>query len=164
MAAFDSNVNLQIKNEQVIKDWTNYAIQAFYNSIIKKRVGYVENGRFRGVRNGELWNSFEKELRGSGGNVNAVIIKFAKYGRFVDMGAGRGYTLGEQVLNRRFDVYRNTEGRMVGRHGRQRKAWYSKTYRHQVLRLSELYEEIFGRRLATEIENSLSGSINLNPL
>lgn len=164
MADFDNSVNLQISNEQVVREWTEYAIQAFHNSLIKKKVGYVQNGRYRGIRAGDLWNSFEKELRASGGNVDQVIIKFLQYGRYQDMGAGRGYTLGEQVLNRRFDTYRNTEGQTVGRNARRRKPWYSKTYRHQVLRLSEIYEETFGRRLATDVENSLQGSINLNPL
>lgn len=92
---------------------------------------WQERARGYGVHVGELMNSFTDDVvRASNGEVDKITHAFNHYGRFVDMGVGRGVPL-----------------ERVGDTSRKAKPFYSETYFRsiQVLtyKMSELYGEEF---------------------
>ncbi len=110
---------------------------------------------------GQLMNSFTKELKRSGGNVEAVIFKFSKYGRFPDMGVGNGTSLNERVLNRKFDKYRNSSGKSTGGLKRRKKPWYTKTLYREVAKLSDLLRREYGEQIVSLMEKNFGETITL---
>lgn len=81
-------------------------------------------------QSGRLWRSVRSEAR-PGSGVFRATISFLFYGRFVDMGAGRGM--------RAF--------------GKRAKKWYSPVKYSQVARLSEILSEQFSIHLTQEVES-----------
>lgn len=71
--------------QKVVEKWAIVSIDKFQEALVKLSVGEVD---------GALMQSFKYELKNAGGNAMEVIIRFLQYGRFVDMGVGRGQALG----------------------------------------------------------------------
>jgi hypothetical protein len=115
-----------------------------------------------GVSHNLQW-SFQKQIVLAGGDVDRVIFKFLQYGRFVDMGVGRGQSLTEMLMARR-ERYRGVDGKMTAGPGRKPKPWYTKTFYREVAKLSELYQAKYSEKIVTITEKALSGSITLNPI
>lgn len=148
----DAPIEINVDVSQMLEKYQTIVIEKWSAALIKYGVEAT----------GALMASFIKELQKSGGNVDAVIFKFLKYGRFPDMGVGRGASLNERVLNRKFDRYRNASGKMVGGLSRKKKPWYSKTLYKEVARLSELLTGEYGTQIIKIIEGGLTGSLTLN--
>ena len=73
-------------------------------------------------KSNELYNSFVAEVtRNANGDVNKMIFTFRYYGRFVEMGVGKGISLAD-----------------IGVGSRAPKPWYSKIFVSQVKKLAEL--------------------------
>jgi hypothetical protein len=81
---------------------------------------------------GKLRDSFKYKVRAAGNKVSGE-VKFNFYGRFVDMGVGKGVTLGEKQNNRQ--ISSNRSGLT---HKRVAKPWFSKVYALERERLSEI--------------------------
>lgn len=76
---------------------------------------------------GELLKSFEAQVMAdSNGNPEKVTFLFLYYGKFPDMGVGRGVKLGDAPGNR------------------QRKPWYSSVFLREVYALGRLLAEKYG--------------------
>lgn len=150
---FNEQVDLQLQTAQVASEWAAIVITRFMESMDK----YHVDNQFGG-----LYNSFKNELERSGGDVAAVVFKFLKYGRFVDMGVGRGISLGRRMINRQMEVYKDYRGKTVGKLGRKPKPWYSKTFYREVAILSKLFQEHIGESVLRPIESALSGTITIN--
>ena len=82
---------------------------------------------------GALLQSFQYNVLASAqGNVLKITLLFEYYGRFVDMGVGKGVKIGdvkESATSRRLS------GKMLGNR-RSPKKWYSKTFHTEVMKLS----------------------------
>ncbi len=111
--------------------WLSLTIDSLHQALDKYNIGKL---------NGQLWNSIMGEVIHSGQDVEKVVIKFAQYGRFVDMGAGRGVKNGK----------------------RKPKAWFSKTKTREVARLREMLISSMTSKTIHEVESSLSGNIDIN--
>jgi len=85
---------------------------------------------------GGLQKSIEYEINRAGGDVTVAIFKFLKYGRFVDMGTGRGIARGERGTDS-FAIYRNKTGTLKAAVNRKPKPWYSRTMYREIKILSE---------------------------
>ncbi len=94
--------------QDALSKWGTISIDKFQEQLVKLNVGEVD---------GNLMRSFVKEVEIANGDSWSVLIKFLKYGRFIDMGVGRGNPLGSPIV---------TIGGNRYRRGRQRKNWYSK--------------------------------------
>ena len=112
MEAINHPVNLAVSNEALADRWSMIVMEKWVKALVKYKVGITH----------DLQNSFTKELIKANGNVDQVIFKFLKYGRFPDMGVGSGWDLNGLVEHRRFDRYRDTEGRMTAAAPRRKKA------------------------------------------
>jgi hypothetical protein len=89
---------------------------------------------------GKLVNSFTQFVNTqAGGNPDKIVFAFEYYGKFVDMGVGRGVKLGE-----------------VETSSRKAKPWYSKTFWSQFEKLKEIMVDKYQIKgqmsIITEIE------------
>ncbi|HVW97490.1 MAG TPA: hypothetical protein VHA56_16070 [Mucilaginibacter sp.] len=141
----------KINEDQLAEQWAVIVVDRWMQALTRYKIGVT----------GRLMNSFYKELKRANGDVEAVIFKFLKYGRFEDMGVGRGTSLNERVLTRKFDRYRDAEGKWTGHIARKKKPWYSKTFYREVAKLADLYKRDYSTKLVSAIESSLTGDLNM---
>lgn len=116
----DLDVNERINLRQIMQQYLEIFEDRLIDSQDRLNIG----------RSGKLWRSIQSEARPGQGLFRAS-ISFLFYGRFVDMGAGRGL--------RAF--------------GKRAKKWYSPVKYSQVARLREILAEEFSIFLASEVES-----------
>lgn len=143
----------QISTEELANRWAHIVVDRWMAAIKRYKIGVT----------GELQRSFEKELKKANGDVDQVIFKFLVRGRFSDMGVGRGVSIGERVLQRRFDQYRGVDGRAQNRQARRKKPWYTKTFYREVAKFRDLYQAQYGQQIAGLLESGLNDTITLHP-
>lgn len=92
---------------------------------------------------GGLQRSIEHQIFLAKGDVTVAMFKFYKYGRFVDMGTGRGIARGAEGTAA-FAKYRYSSkdllhptGQLMKAVKRKPKAWYSRTMYREIKILSE---------------------------
>lgn len=137
--------------ERLVDDWARYAIQKFQRSLDRKKIGVTH----------ALFNSFKRELAMNGGDVGAVLIKFAMYGRFRDMGVGRGMKAYERKSNRANLIAAKSYGANVTYSRRQAKRWYPKVKVHETMRLRELLIRDLGDNIRQWIAEEWSGDVEM---
>jgi len=148
----DRDFNLaNLVRRDTVEGWAHYAIVAFQEALDKKKIGVTR----------QLYNSFKRQLQGSGGDVQAVILKFFMYGRFRDMGVGRGMKAYERASNKANLIAAKRYGADVPHSRRQPKRWYSKTRWAQQLRLGELLARDMGEEITGWIAQESSGEITV---
>jgi len=166
MASYDQlDINQKINTKAALQAWAKYSVQNFQKELDKKVYGLrttkrgVQRSSLVGYRYGS-GRSRTNNLRKAwwqnvqaGSGTDRVMIEFLMYGRFVDMGVGRGVTHTSRVVNRQL---------RLGRSGRTRKTWYSKTKGHEIHRLREILAEQNIHMLLDSIENALNISVSLN--
>jgi hypothetical protein len=136
--------------EDELRRWAEIAIDHFHNSLDKYEIGKLD---------GDLWKSFAFELVQNGGNIERVLIKFKQYGRFVDMGVGRGVAIGRKGTEV-FGKYRKANGQLI-RYGRRPKPWYSKTKTREVGILRSLLVSQYQVQTLATIDSGLTFTENI---
>jgi hypothetical protein len=105
--------------------WAFFTIKIWKEKLTKLKVGQT----------GKLETSFIKDVIGTPeGGVIAIRFSFLYYGKFVDMGVGRGTRISDIAENR---TTRALEGKMLGNRRRAKK-WYGKTFYAEVATLKEI--------------------------
>lgn len=129
------------ERNQVIADWARYTAERLQRSLLKKKVGI----------SGSLNYSMLYKLAslGGGGGVSSVSHSFNFYGKFIDMGVGRGQKIG--------DVKGNADMRGMGMGGRRPKKWFSKTYYAEVAELRDLLMQKYGEQALGTIKEEITG-------
>lgn len=120
----------QHDRNQVISDWAKFTTERLSRSMIRRRVGITGNLNF------SLMYSL---ISGLSGDLAGTKHEFLYYGRFVDMGVGRGQKI-ESVKS-------NGEIIALTGQGRKPKRWLSKTYFAEVAELSHLLGEKYGENI-----------------
>lgn len=133
---------------QTVSDWARYAVERFQEQLNKKKIGVT----------GALFRSFTRMLEMNGGDVGSVMIKFAMYGRFIDMGVGNGVKAYERKTNRANMVGARAYGANVSYVKRAPKKWYSKTKTAESLRLQEILMRDLGQKIPAWIGEQWSAS------
>lgn len=141
-----------VAKHRTVEAWAEIAIKEFQKALDKKK---IHDTRF-------LFESFKNELRSSGGDVQSVILRFAMYGRFVDMGVGRGVKAYERKSNKANLIAAKRYGANVSYNRRQPRRWYNKTKVSQTLRLQEILIRDLGNEITTWIADSFKGEIDVN--
>jgi hypothetical protein len=119
------DIKNKINNPQIAKAWADITIKVWRERLVK--VG--------AVRTNHLWQSFVRDvIEQANGDIAKITFAFKYYGKFVDMGVGRGTRIGGVRDNA---SSRKIVGKMLGNR-RKPKKWYSKTLAHEVMRLSEI--------------------------
>lgn len=121
------NTNLGL----TVEAWADIVIERWERKIERLKIGH----------SGTLSKSFYHHVKTqSNGNPELITFTFEHYGKFVDMGVGRGVTIAE-----------------VESSNRRPKPWYSKSFFSQIEKLKELlagkYESKAQLAIITNIEN-----------
>lgn len=129
---------------ELVSGWAKVTIAAWRENIVKLKIGNTQ----------DLYRSFvEQVINQANGDKLKIEFAFKYYGKFVDMGVGKGVKIGDVKEN---STSRRLEGKMTGNRRRAKK-WYTKELRHQVLRLEELLSEKYGRQVQNMITENLKG-------
>lgn len=136
--------NREAEMKQVVSDWAKYTIERLQKQITKKKIGVT----------GSLNYSLLYKLAAlSGGGVSSVNLEFNYYGKFIDMGVGRGQKIESVKSNR--EVYNLVGG------GRRPKKWFSKTLYGEVAALADIMSTKYGEQGARVLKESIQQSIIL---
>ncbi|OFY87827.1 MAG: hypothetical protein A3F72_02860 [Bacteroidetes bacterium RIFCSPLOWO2_12_FULL_35_15] len=136
---------------KMMYDFSRYLSEDLREAIRKNNIGVTH----------KLRNSISFTLRRNGNEVSSIILKYNDYGKFVDMGVGRGMPLGSRKqLGASFFKKRNEKGQLL-RHMRKPNPWYSKTIYRQNVRLGDMLEEYYGITSTNIIKENLPTTITL---
>ena len=132
------------KNQLEIADaWAKITIKRWKKKMLTMKVG----------DSGELAKSFLYDVIATAqGDIVKIDFAFQYYGKFVDMGVGKGVKIDqvkENVTSRRL------EGKMLGNRRRPKK-WYSKTFHSEVMKLSEILQEKYGHKGIVAITENIN--------
>ena len=118
----------------------NETVEAWCN--IVKRIWEDKIAKYRAYDSQSLVNSLMFHVINSAdGNPALVNFFFNYYGRFVDLGVGKGVPAGSTSI---------TTTRVA-------KPWYSRAFYSQVMRLSQIYAEKYSQKAAFAIVQNLDG-------
>jgi hypothetical protein len=118
-----------MEQKQTIEAWANYVIERWELEIL--RLGINSTGK--------LLKSFTQcMITQANGNIEKITFAFEYYGKFVDMGVGRGVTIAE-----------------VSQSGRTPKPWYNKTFFGQVKKLGEILAKKYQQEAVMSIVESI---------
>jgi hypothetical protein len=125
---------------ETIRAWADITIERWRTKIDRMGIGYTL----------DLENSLKAEvIAESGGNPRMVEFSMLMYGRFVDMGVGKGVTIDD-----------------VGSPNANRKPrpWYSRTFYAEVKKLASILAEKYARKgVLTIVENIDDNAKKWNP-
>lgn len=123
---------------EVAKKWLDITISKFIENMRRLRIQDT----------GALMASFRQQVVASAEGRLQLTLSYALYGKFVDMGVGRGMGAGVKKGDDGYDRIRQTRGQLR-RHTRQPRNWYSRELGYQTKRLSELMLDLYGTVLLT---------------
>jgi hypothetical protein len=124
--------------------WLDFTIESF-----------VENMRQLRIQDtGTLMASFKKQVIGSAEGRLQLQLSYALYGKFIDMGVGRGMGQGVRRGDDGYDRIRNSRGRLRRKERKARK-WYGREMAYQTKRLAELMSELHGTILISAASDAL---------
>lgn len=111
---------------------------------------------------GHLLASVEGHLvAAAGGDVQKLSIAYAAYGKFVDMGVGRG--MGAGIRKRDSDYARIRDARgQLRTYSRKPRPFSSKVIGRQSFRLSLILSDYYGERVIATVQNALPSQLTLN--
>ena len=125
----------KLSEREIARAWAQITIKRWRRKIDRMKIGQNSSG--------ELFRSFQYNvLASSGGDVQKIEFAFRYYGKFVDMGVGRGTKLGDQPMSMGM---RKLSGKFLGMK-RVPKKWYSKTFYSETQRLVVILQEEYGHR------------------
>jgi len=112
--------------------WTKVVVRVLQTKIARLNIR----------KTGDLLSSLNFSITGSGVSYN-IYFNYNLYGKFVDMGVGKNYYLGNPG---------NVEAKNKQRN---RKEWYSRIFYAQVMTLGELARKQYGQQAANNIISSI---------
>lgn len=115
--------SITIDQQAIIEQWARYTANDLMKSMKKRGIGYSN----------ALYNSIRHKIINEVSGNFSVQHSFNYYGKFVDMGVGRGQKLSE--------VKGNADVRGITGSGRRPKKWLSKTYYGEVSTLTEILQK-----------------------
>ncbi|NID13793.1 hypothetical protein [Fibrivirga algicola] len=139
------DINQRINLKGALVDWTRYATQHFQESLEKKL--YRVNTKKRGAkRTGNLRNRWWQNVQGLGSS-HRIVLEFLLYGRFQDIGVGRGTDYNDRLTARRL---------RMGSPGRTPRRWYAKKKGYELHRLREILAARYVSVPVQLLENALT--------
>lgn len=132
---------------ETVTAWANITNQIWEDKMVKLGL-YSKGSDEDGYQH--LLDSLTKHIEESAGKPVSVTFTFNYYGRFVDMGVGKGTMIGDVAENK---TSRRLEGKQTGNR-RRPKPWYASTMYAERIKLIELLAEKYAHRAAiTIVEN-----------
>lgn len=123
------DINSRINYKGSVQAWVKYTVKDWKTEIAKKKIGH----------SGQLLQSFRTHTYfGKDAELIEATFRFNFYGRFVEMGVGKGTKIGDVVENK---ITRSLMGRKAA--PRRPKKWYSKKLFFNANRLQEIIAKKF---------------------
>lgn len=157
----DLDINARINLKGALRAWATYSVQHFQGEL-EKRLYRVRRNR-AGVASSSLGRNY---AFGRGGRTGAlkqqwwkraqserVTLEFLNYGRFLDMGVGRGNTNTDRLVASQL---------REGGTGRKRVPWYAKRKSYEVKRLREILVKMHISVPIDSLESALSMTLTAN--
>lgn len=141
-----------------VKDWQREIEQKVYK---KRGVRITSKDGFKAsriiTRTGALRREWDSSLIQSVAGLSVLRFQFPMYGRFNDMGVGKGTSFADQQYSR------SRYGRRIG-DGEARKPtrWYSKRKGYNQHRMAELLTKRYGLGMTQFVENQLTFTVGIN--
>ena len=137
---------------QTVEQWLEFTL-----SNLRERIR-----AFQAVDTGHLLASVQGFLvTAASGDVARLSIAYALYGKYVDMGVGRGMGAGVRKASSDYDRIRDERGRLHT-HSRKPKPFSSKEIGRQSVRLGVLLSEHYGATTIARITDALPGTVEIN--
>lgn len=135
-------IQQQIERNKLIEDWAKFTAERLQKSIEKRGIGVT----------GSLKYSILYDLMSAaGGEIGSTKHEFNYYGKFVDMGVGKGQKIE--------DVKSNGDLIMFGSATRSPKKWYSETMYAEIAILKDLLAVKYGEDAANIIKEGITGNL-----
>jgi hypothetical protein len=144
----NDRINLKATYEQFLK----ITVDRFHAELDKKVYRSNRSGKTpqtRGLR--DNWKT--KLSMGSGGN-DKLTIDFPMYGRFIDMGVGRGVNMNAALLRKRYSIHKPDVPRKPIK-------WYSRRKTAEEKKLAEILAEKYGIGLIKLAETLLNNTVTI---
>lgn len=151
------DINQRINFKGLVAAWSDITIERFQKQMDQKVYGRKRSDKKRSlVRTGKLRSDWRKRiyLDRENGGVKGMQLSFLLYGRFDDMGVGKGTTY---ALSKYQRVRKNLEPRT-----RKPSRWYSKEKTYQMHRLRELLAKYYVNISIASLENYLTDAVTLH--
>ncbi len=133
-----------IEENGLIENWARITLEYLKQNLFKYKIGVTES----------LKNSLKYTIVKDSQNwTQRVTFEFNLYGRFVDMGVGKGVSLGGA---REVKIMRRALNQRGNGIGRKPKPWEAKGFAAQSFRLQELIAELLQQTITTEVADVLS--------
>ena len=125
----------KLSEREIAQAWAQITVKFLRKNLNRMKVGQNSSG--------DLYLSFKfKVIAGTQGNVDRIEFAFKYYGKFLDMGVGKGTRLGNRPVSK---GYRKLSEKFLGMH-RVSKKWYSRSFYAESHRLFEILQKEYGRR------------------
>lgn len=135
-------------NQHLITEWCRITIERFNEAIDKHGIGI----------SGDLKSSIVSSIiAGSDGNIAAIELKFLYYGRFVDMGVGKGVPIGSASGKADYFNFRSAGGQLHN-YNRQAKPWYSPKKVREISRLEAILAQFYGYKTINVFESTIDNT------
>lgn len=132
--------------------WLDYTLDDLRQNLKKLKIQDTDT----------LFNSVHGQLvAAAGDDVEKLTIAYALYGKYVDMGVGRGMGAGVRRSNDGYSKIRDDRGQLHT-YARKKRPWVSKEIGKQVFRLNLLMAELLGNRAVAIFQEGLPGAIEIN--
>lgn len=143
----NDRINLKGTYEQFLKITVDRFKAELDRKVYRSRSGNEK-------QTGELRKAWKTKLSmGSGGN-DKLTIDFPMYGRFIDMGVGRGVNMNAALLRKRYSIHKPDVPRKPIK-------WYSRRKTAEEKKLAEILAEKYGIGLVKLAESLLSNTVTI---
>ncbi|MBC6988577.1 hypothetical protein [Hymenobacter sp. BT491] len=138
--------------KMTVERWLEITLSNLREQVIKQKVRDTD----------ELLDSIKGQLvAAADGDVERLSIAYALYGKFADMGVGRGMGAGVRKSNSAYTKIRDAKGQLY-RYSRKKRQWYSKEMGRQTMRLSTLLSEFYGDTMIAMAQDAVPGTVEIN--
>lgn len=160
----DLDINQRINLKATLKAFEKYAVKDWQADLQKKLYRYTRTAAGNPIktpRTRDLYTLWNTSIISTVSGLNTIRFQFPLYGRFLDMGVGKGTSQIERRTWRR----KRIDTRQVlsdATSTRRPVRWYSKRKGYNQHRLAELMVKRYGLGMAQFVENQLTFNVNIN--
>jgi hypothetical protein len=160
----DLDINQRINLKATLMAFKKYAVKDWQTDLQKKLYRYNRSAAGNPIktpRTRALQQDWDSSLISTVKGISTLRFQFPIYGRFLDMGVGKGTSYEERRTwrSRRVDTRQVLHERSSSR---QRVPWYSKRKGYNQHRMSELLVKRYGLGMAQFVENQLTFTVGIN--
>ena len=135
----------KLSEREIAQAWAQITVKLWRKNLSQLKIGQHSSC--------DLYKSFQfKVMASAGGNVERIEFAFRYYGKFLDMGVGKGTRLGDRPVSA---GSRKLSGKFLGMQ-RVPNKWYSRTFYGESHRLFEIFQKEYGRRSQIVISENIS--------